>query len=101
MCIRDSFDPTLDRTFVSKDTLRLYFKAVQRTATPLTATIAALAPDGTVKVTFDRLLDAGTQPSLDISLPLNQLAPGAYRLQVAVTDGTNKAMREVALIIRP
>ena len=57
--------------------------------------------DGTVKVAFDRLLDAGTQPSLDISLPLNQLAPGAYRLQVAVTDGTNKAMREVALIIRP
>ena len=74
---------------------------MQRTASPLTATISALAPDGTVKVTFDRLLDAGAQPSLDISLPLNQLAPGAYRLQVAVTDGTNKAMREVALIIRP
>ena len=95
------FDPTLDRTFNAHDTLRLYFKAVQRTASPLTATISALAPDGTVKVTFDRLLDAGAQPSLDISLPLNQLAPGAYRLQVAVTDGTNKAMREVALIIRP
>ncbi len=95
------FDPTLDRTFVARDTLRLYFKAVQRTPSPLTATISALAPDGTVVVTFDRLLDAGTQPSLDISLPLNQLAPGPYRLQVVVTDGTNDATREVALIIKP
>ncbi len=95
------FDPTLDRAFVARDTLRLYFKAVQRNATALTATISALAPDGTVAVTFDRVLEAGTQPSLDISLPLNQLAPGAYRLQVVITDGTNEATREVAFIIRP
>ncbi|MSO49379.1 MAG: VWA domain-containing protein [Acidobacteria bacterium] len=95
------FDPTLDRAFVSRDTLRLYFKAVQRSAMALTATISALAPDGTVVVTFDRVLEAGTQPSLDISLPLTQLAPGPYRLQVVVTDGTNETTREVALIIRP
>ncbi len=95
------FDPTLDRAFVARDTLRLYFKAVQRNATALTATISALAPDGTVVATFDRVLEFGTQPSLDISLPLNQLTPGAYRLQVVVTDGTNEAMREVAFIVRP
>ena len=95
------FDPTLDRAFVARDTLRLYFKAVQRNARPLTATISALAPDGTVVVTFDRVLETGTQPSLDVSLPLSQLTPGPYRLQVVVSDGTNEAMREVALVVKP
>jgi VWFA-related protein len=94
------FDPTLDRVFTRADTLRLYFKAVRRGATPLTATISALNAKGATVLTFDRNLGAGDQPTLDIQLPLAQLIPGAYRLQIRVTDGTATATREIGLAIR-
>jgi VWFA-related protein len=94
------FDPTLDRVFTPQDTLRLFFKAVRRGATPLRATISALTPDGTVVVTFDRALGTALQPTLDIRLPLAQLPPGAYRLQVHVTDGTTTATREIGIAVR-
>jgi VWFA-related protein len=95
------FDPTLDRVFASSDTLRLFFKAVQRGSATLTATISALAPDGAVIVTFDRPLGGGNQPSLDIQLPLSQLDAGPYRLQVTVTNGRQVATREVGFIVKP
>lgn len=94
------FDPTLDRVFVATDTLRLFFKAVRRGVTPLVATISALTPDGRVVVTFDRELGIAYQPTLDIQLPLAQLPPGAYRLQVRVTDGIATATREIGMAIR-
>jgi VWFA-related protein len=94
------FDPTLDRVFASSDTLRLYFKAVRKGATPLTATISALNADGAVAVTFDRALGTGDTPSLDTSLPLMQLTPGAYRLRVSATDGSTSTMREVGFVVR-
>jgi hypothetical protein len=95
------FDPTLDRVFTSRDTLRLYFKAVQRTATaPLTATISALTHDDQVALTFKRDLPAGPQPHLDIRLPLAQLTPGVYRLLVNVTDGAIIIAREVGFVVR-
>jgi len=94
------FDPTLDRTFTARDTLRLFFKVVQRRAMALTARISALTPDGTVAVTFDRTLAADRQASLDVTLPLAQLAPGAYRLQVVVHDGAASDTREVGFVIR-
>ena len=94
------FDPTLDRLFTSRDTLRLFFKVIRKGSAPLTATISAVAPDGAVVVTFDRPLSADRQPSLDISLPLAQLSPGAYRLRVMVTDGAMSSMNEVGFAIR-
>lgn len=94
------FDPTLDRVFAAGDTLRLFFKAVRRGATPLTATVSALTPGGAVVITFDRALGIAHQPTLDIQLPLAQLAPGAYRLRVRVTDGTTSATREIGIAIR-
>jgi VWFA-related protein len=94
------FDPTLDRVFTPRDTLRLFFKAVQGKPQQLKATISALNPDGEVMATFDRTLPAERQPSLDIQLPLAQLAPGAYRLQVKVTDGAITDVREVAFVVK-
>ncbi len=38
--------------------------------------------------------------SLDIRLPLAQLTPGAYRLQVVVTDGAMSDTREIGLVVR-
>ncbi len=94
------FDPTLDRVFTARDTLRLFFKAVQLTPQALTATISALTPDGTVALTFERSLSAGRQSSLDISLPLSQLPPGAYRLQVKVSDGAMSDTREIGFVVK-
>ena len=93
------FEPTLDRVFTSRDTLRLYFKAVQRTPNALTATISALSPDGIVLLTFDRALAPDRQSSLDVQLPLAQLTPGAYRLRVVVSDGAMSDSREIGLVV--
>jgi len=94
------FDPTLDRTFTPGDTLRLFFKAVQRKPMPLRATISALSADGVVAVTFNRPLNAERQSSLDTRLPLAQLTPGVYRLRVVVTDGAISDTREIGFVVK-
>ena len=94
------FPPTLDRVFTPRDTLRLYVKAVRRSVTPLVATVSALTADGVVVVAFDRQLGTTKQPTLDAQLPLAQLPPGAYRLQVRVTDGIATATREIVMVVR-
>jgi len=91
------FEPTLDRVFSSSDTVRLFFRAVQRRRTPLLATISALAPDGSTVVTLDRpVAEDGT---MDVRLPLGQLPAGAYTLQVAVSDGTRTAKKDLGFVI--
>lgn len=92
------FEPTLDRAFTSADVLRLHFKAVQRQRRSLLATISALTADGTTVVTFDR--DLPSSGELDIKLPLAQLAPGAYRLDVLVSDGTRTARKDIGFVVR-
>ena len=94
------FDPTLDRTFTQRDTLRLFFKTVQSQPQPLKATISALSADGIVLLTFDRSLAAARQASLDVTLPLAQLTPGAYRLRVDVSDGAMSDRREIGLVVK-
>ena len=94
------FHPTLDRAFTSRDTLRLFFKVVQRRPQPLKATISALTPDGATALILNRSLSATGQSSLDISLPLAQLTPGAYRLQVTVTDSAMSDTREIGFVIK-
>ncbi|MEZ5319878.1 MAG: VWA domain-containing protein, partial [Vicinamibacterales bacterium] len=94
------FDPTLDRTFGRSDTLRLFFRVLQRRPVPATATVSALGADGRVVLTLSRPLDAKGSEPFDIRLPLAQLAPGAYRLQVRVTDGRETAGREIGIAIR-
>lgn len=93
------FDPTLDRTFVAKDGLRLFFKVDRHTGASLTAKINALTPDGRVVLTLDRPIPSGDQPSIDLRLPLAQLAAGSYQLQVKVTDGTRTVERALGFVI--
>ena len=93
------FDPTLDRVFSSRDTLRLFVRAVTADRRPLIATISAFAADGRLVLTLERPLSAGS-PSLDINLPLQQLAPGAYRLEVGVAGGGHTASREMGFVVR-
>jgi VWFA-related protein len=92
------FEPALDRTFSRRDVVRLYFKAVQRDRRPVLATISALTPEGDTVVTSDR--DLPESGDLDINLPLSQLAPGGYRLQVVVSNGRTTATRDVGFQIK-
>lgn len=92
------FEPTLDRVFSAGDTIRLYFTTRQRRRAPLLATISALAPDGSTVVTIDRPL--ANDGILDLRLPLGQLQPGGYTLQVDVSDGTRTVKKNVGFAIR-
>ncbi|GMV20637.1 MAG: hypothetical protein AMXMBFR57_05860 [Acidimicrobiia bacterium] len=92
------FEPTLDRVFSAGDTIRLYFATRQRRRAPLLATISALAPDGSTVVTIDRPLS--NDGTLDLRLPLGQLPPGGYTLQVDVSDGTRTVKKNVGFAIR-
>lgn len=92
------FDPTLDRVFQASDVLRLFFKTVAKSRNPLTATISALDPYGATVVTFDRPV-AG-DGTLDLRLPLAQLTPGGYRLQVVVRDGERTVTKEIGFAVR-
>ena len=94
------FDPTLDRVFSPHDTLRLYTRVVQQTPAPTNVTVAALAPDGRVMLTLTRELTARENVPVDLKLPLAQLGPGAYRLQVTASDGRRTAAREIAITIK-
>ncbi|NQW04564.1 MAG: VWA domain-containing protein [Acidobacteria bacterium] len=94
------FDPTLDRVFTSADTLRLFFRVAQRRTAPLAVTVAALTADGEEAISFTRRLEVSDTPSMDTPLPLTQLAPGAYRLQVTVGDGTRIHAREIGFVVR-
>lgn len=92
------FDPTLDRVFRPADVLRLFFRTTAASRVPLTATISALDPYGAPVVTFDRPVDhTGT---VDVRLPLAQLTPGGYRLQVVVSDGKQTATKEIGFAVK-
>jgi VWFA-related protein len=92
------FDPTLDRIFAPSDVLRLFFKAVTRSRRPVTATISARTADGTVAVSFDRPVSG--DGTVDVRLPLAQLTPGGYRLEVVVKDGERTATKDVGFAIK-
>jgi VWFA-related protein len=94
------FDPTLDRSFARGDSVRLFFQAIQQQPSSVVATISALAPDGTVRLTIDRPVAAGPPTALDLTLPLSQLAPGAYRLRVHLSDGRQTAEREIGFAVK-
>jgi hypothetical protein len=92
------FDPTLDRVFQASDVLRLFFRTVTKSRNALTATISALDTYGATVVTFDR--PVGGDGTLDLRLPLAQLTPGGYRLQVVVTDGKRTAKKEIGFAVK-
>jgi VWFA-related protein len=94
------FDPTLDRVFSPRHTLRLYTRVLQQKPVAATATISALAPDGRVMLTLTHPVAARDEVPIDLKLPLQQLVPGAYRLRVTVADGSHQTQREIAIAIK-
>ena len=98
---RAPFAPSLDRVFVPADTLRLYFEvARQSAATTVRTKVEILDAQDDVRAWVDREIPPNDRGRVDLKLPLGTLVPGAYRLRVTATDGTNDAAREVGISIR-
>jgi VWFA-related protein len=95
------FEPVLDRVFRPSDTLRLFFQIVQRDPKPATATIQILGPRGDLVLGLDLPVEADRRAGVDQLLPLDRLAPGVYRLRVAVSGDAGFAERDVGFVIRP
>jgi hypothetical protein len=97
-------EPTLDREFTSGDTLRLYVEIAtkQRDAAPH-ACVDVLDSDGRVLASMHPSADRlpGRPASVDLEIPLQGFAPGAYRLRVTATESTDMAMRGVGFLISP
>jgi hypothetical protein len=53
-----------------------------------------------VRAWVDREVLPNDRGRVDLKLPLGTLTPGAYRLRVTASDGTNSAARDVGIAIR-
>jgi len=94
------FDPALDRSFTTKDTVRLYFEVAREDgASDATATVEISDAAGKAVTNADVDVRPGTLSPVDVSIPLVELAPGGYKLTVKVTDGAHFATRSVAIVV--
>ena len=95
------FAPSLDRTFVSADTIRLYFEVTGKgAAAPLRTKVEVLDARDETRAWVDRQVPGGEPGRVDVKLPLSTLAAGAYRLHVTATDGTNEASRDIGFVVQ-
>ena len=92
--------PTLDREFAPSDKVRVVCDLTGAIATPADVFVDLLeghAEEGA------RLLTTRATPAerrIDLEVPFEGLAPGAYRLRVTTTAGATSAVREVGFAIR-
>ena len=94
------FAPTLDRTFAASDTLRVYFEVASRDGMAgLDGTLAIVGTDG-APVHASIPFVPGQDGRVDLRVPLEGLAPGAYILRASATVGEHSATREIGFLIR-
>jgi VWFA-related protein len=98
--VADLPTPTLDREFASSDTLRVYFEVARQGPSVIIRMTTAIVDSR------DRVINSSSQQmgpttkSLDQTLSLKGLAPGAYRVRVTATDGSKPTTREVGFAIK-
>lgn len=96
------FPPSLDREFAQDETLRIFFQVHRKnTKTTVGGTVTLLDPDGVTAARLPWQLQPGAANTLNLAQPLSGVAPGAYRLVVAASDGQVVATdREVRIRVR-
>lgn len=95
------FEPTLNREFVQADALRTYFEIVRRDSRSTVAVaLRVLDAHNQPRLSHDMIIGPGDSGMIDLRIPLNTLAPGAYTLRVAGDDSRNQAATETGFIVR-
>ncbi|HKW01551.1 MAG TPA: VWA domain-containing protein [Vicinamibacterales bacterium] len=92
------FAPTLSRVFQSTDELRVFFQVHrQNAATPVTGGASLMDEAGAAHASIAWRLDSLRESSVELRLPLSDVATGPYHLLVTATDGTHQAWRNVGI----
>jgi VWFA-related protein len=95
------FDPSLDREFHKADTVRVFFQiAHKNVSAAMKATVELVDYTNKVVTTLTPPVASGAVGRVDITIPLKDLTPGAYRVRATATDGKATATKEVGMIVR-
>jgi hypothetical protein len=94
------FAPSLDRSFMADDAIRLFFQ-VRRRSPDLPGVAVITVQDMTGREVLRRTVDvSGAEiTSHEVTLPLAGLAPGGYALLVAAGDDANRAGQRLGFTI--
>jgi VWFA-related protein len=94
------FAPSLDREFLWSDTLRLYFEVVRTSLAAAHVTVETIDAQGRAAASLSRDIPASANSHVDLTMPLDSLAPGPYALRVSATNGRAAAQQAVVMRIR-
>jgi hypothetical protein len=95
------FEPTLSREFVQSDALRTYFELVRRDGrSTVSLAIRILDAANEPRLSYDMIIGPGDPGRVDLRIPLNTLAPGAYTLRVVGEDSRNSATTDTGFVVR-
>jgi VWFA-related protein len=95
------FEPTLSREFDRSDVLATYFEVARKdTSSTVALEIRLLDSNNEPQLRFDRILSPRDRGTINLRIPLEKLAPGAYVLRVTAGDSSNKATTETGFIVR-
>jgi len=93
--------PTLDREFLVSDDVVLYFEVVRKDRTrDVAVSLAAIDKDDHVVRRYDQKMLPEQPGSVSVRIPLKDIGAGAFRLRVRVSDGSNEAKTETAILIK-
>ena len=96
------FEPSLDREFAARDTLRVYAEIARGTqAGAVKAAVEIVDASDKVVSTSDVAVAATDQGLVDLEMPLKGLIAGPYRVRMTVTDDKkHTAVREIGILVR-
>ena len=94
------FDPSLDREFRTSDTVRVFFEVAGKNPAATKATVALVDYTNKIVVTQTPPVTGTGVGLVDLTMPLKDLKPGAYRVRASATDGKATATKEIGLIVR-
>jgi len=94
------FQPTLDRSFTPADLLRIFASLARKGTQAVTGRIELLDSAGTIVHTMNVPGVPASAASLDVTLGLAGLAPGAYTVRVTAADGKATLERSTGINIK-
>jgi VWFA-related protein len=92
------FAPTLTRVFQSTDELRVFFQVRRKNAAmPVNGGVSLVDEAGAAHASVAWRLTSPRDSTVDVRLPLADLATGPYDLRVLASDGVHRAWRNVGV----